>query len=154
MPYFHTMKQVAISFGLLITALLVLFKLAEYSRWQTGGDMLDWIAVFSALFFAMGIFISRKLFIKKEAVKSTEQAVLPPVPGKVDATQVQKTGISKRELEILQLVGEGFSNLQIAEQLFVSEHTVKKHISNLFFKLDVQRRTEAVKKAKSLRLIP
>ena len=152
-PYFHTMKQVAIGFGLLITALLVLFKIAQYSHWQNSDHMLDWVAVFSAVFFGVGIFISRKLFVKKVVVKIKEEAAPPTESFSIDDNQVQKTGISKRELEILQLVGEGLSNLQIAEKLFVSEHTVKKHVSNLFFKLEVQRRTEAVKKAKTLRLI-
>ncbi len=147
------MKQVAIGFGLLITALLVLFKIAEYSRWQSGDNMFNWVAVFCVLFFGIGIFISRKLFIKKVVVKIKEEAAVQGLAFSIDEAQVQKTGISKRELEILQLVGEGLSNLQIAEKLFLSEHTVKKHISNLFFKLDVQRRTEAVKKAKTLGLI-
>lgn len=143
------MKQVAISFGLLITALLVLFKLAEYSRGQSSDGYLTWIVVFSVLFFTVGIFLARRLFIKKVIIK--EEA--PQAKLFIDEDELKKTGLSKRELEILQLIDEGLSNLQIAEKLFVSEHTVKKHVSNLFFKLDVQRRTEAVKKAKTLRLI-
>jgi DNA-binding CsgD family transcriptional regulator len=143
------MKQVVIGFGLLISALLVLLKIASYSRWRGDEDIINWIAVFSVLFFVIGIFISRKLFVKKVVVKENGK----PETFAIDETQLKKTGISKRELEILQLIGEGLSNQQIAGKLFVSEHTVKKHISNLFFKLDVQRRTEALKKAKSLRLI-
>jgi DNA-binding NarL/FixJ family response regulator len=144
------MKQVIIGFGLLITALLVLFKIAEYSRWQSGDSMLDWIAVFSLLFLVIGIFISRKLFVQKVIIKEEAKQ---QENFSIDEIRLKKTGISKRELEILQLVDAGLSNQQIAERLFVSEHTVKKHISNLFFKLDVQRRTEAVKKAKNLKLI-
>jgi ATP/maltotriose-dependent transcriptional regulator MalT len=51
------------------------------------------------------------------------------------------------------LINDGLSNQQIADKLFVSENTVKKHISNLFFKMDVERRTEAIKKAKGLRIL-
>jgi len=143
------MKQVVIGFGLLITALLVLFKVAEYSHWQNEDSNTAWIVIFSVLFFAAGIFLARRLFIKKVIIKEETQ----PAKLFIDEDEVKKTGISKRELEILQLIDEGLSNLQIADKLFVSEHTVKKHVSNLFFKLDVQRRTEAVKKAKTLRLI-
>lgn len=143
------MKQVVIGFGLLITGLLALFKLAEYSRWQNDDGALTWIVVFSIIFFVVGIVLARKLFVKKIIIKEEQQRAALFI----DEAEVKKTGISKRELEILQLIDEGLSNQQIADKLFVSEHTVKKHVSNLFFKLDVQRRTEAVKKAKTLRLI-
>lgn len=149
------MKQVAIAFGLLITALLVLFKTAEYSHWQTGDNTTRWLTFFCILFFGVGIIIARKLFVKKEIIVKHEIKEVPAETGlTIDDDNIKKTGISKRELEILQLIDEGLSNQQIAEKLFVSEHTVKKHVSNLFFKLDVQRRTEAVKKAKIMRLIP
>jgi len=148
------MKQVAIGFGLLITALLVLFKTAEYSHWQTGDNTTRWLTFFCIVFFAVGIIIARKLFVKKEIIVKHEIKEVPAATaGLIDDDNIKKTGISKRELEILQLIDAGLSNQQIAEKLFVSEHTVKKHVSNLFFKLDVQRRTEAVKKAKTMRLI-
>jgi ATP/maltotriose-dependent transcriptional regulator MalT len=51
------------------------------------------------------------------------------------------------------LVATGLSNKEIAERVFVSEHTVKKHLNNLYFKLDVTRRTQAVSKAKQLGII-
>jgi len=65
-----------------------------------------------------------------------------------------KTEISARELEVLQLMAKGFSNQEIANMLFVSVSTIKTHISNLFFKLEASRRTQAVEKAKNLGLIP
>ena len=148
------MKQVVVGFGLLITALLVLFKLADYSHWQNGDNTARWLTFFCVIFFLVGIIIARKLFVKKEIIVKHEIREVPMQTGElIDGDNIKKTGISKRELEILQLIDEGLSNQQIAEKLFVSEHTVKKHVSNLFFKLDVQRRTEAVKKAKTMRLI-
>jgi ATP/maltotriose-dependent transcriptional regulator MalT len=66
---------------------------------------------------------------------------------------LQKLGISKREHEVLQLMAQGLSNQEIADKLFVSLNTIKTHTSNLFLKLEASRRTEAVKKAKELRLI-
>jgi DNA-binding NarL/FixJ family response regulator len=61
--------------------------------------------------------------------------------------------ISQRELEVLQLMADGLSNQQIADALFISLNTVKTHTSNVFSKLDVQRRTQAIQKAKALELI-
>jgi DNA-binding NarL/FixJ family response regulator len=55
--------------------------------------------------------------------------------------------LSDRELEILQLIGEGWSNRQIADHLYLSPHTVKNHVHNILKKLRVQRRLEAIKYA-------
>jgi len=63
-------------------------------------------------------------------------------------------GISERELEVLELVAKGLSNQQIAAKLYVSINTVKTHLSHLYEKMNVQRRTQAVEKARSLNLIP
>jgi DNA-binding NarL/FixJ family response regulator len=52
-------------------------------------------------------------------------------------------GLTRRELEILQLVAEGHSNAQLARMLWVTEQTVKFHLSNIYRKLDVANRTEA-----------
>lgn len=54
-------------------------------------------------------------------------------------------GLSKRELEIMELLADGKDYLGIAEVLFISPHTVKKHISNLYDKLHVHSRAEAVR---------
>jgi DNA-binding NarL/FixJ family response regulator len=140
------MKQVVIGFGLLITALLILFKIASmYHLYNAANDDI-WIAAFSILFLVIGILLSRKLFVKTQIV--TQQK-----PSEINTTHLQKAGISKREAEILLLMHEGLSNQQIADKLFVSENTVKKHISNIFLKLQVERRTEAIKKALELSII-
>lgn len=52
-------------------------------------------------------------------------------------------GLTRRELEILQLVAEGHSNAELARMLWVTEQTVKFHLSNIYRKLDVANRTEA-----------
>ncbi len=53
-------------------------------------------------------------------------------------------GLTQRELEIIGMLGSGASNMQIADRLFVSEHTVKSHLYNIFKKIDVHNRTQAV----------
>jgi len=71
-----------------------------------------------------------------------------------DAAQQQTLGITARELEILTLVARGFSNREIATQLFVSENTVKTHCARAFDKLGAARRTQAVLRGKELGLLP
>jgi len=63
-------------------------------------------------------------------------------------------GVTARELEILGLIAAGLSNREIAEKLFVSENTVKTHSSRLFDKLDARRRTQVVRRAKEVGLLP
>ena len=60
--------------------------------------------------------------------------------------------LSPRELEVLALLTEGFTNREIADRLFVGVSTVKKHINHIYSKLDVTDRTEAVKHARALGL--
>jgi LuxR family maltose regulon positive regulatory protein len=61
--------------------------------------------------------------------------------------------LSRRELEILQLVAEGLSNQDIGERLYLALDTVKGHNRRIFEKLQVQRRTEAVARARALKLL-
>ncbi len=65
-------------------------------------------------------------------------AVEPAQPEPVDVP-----GLTRRELEILRLVAEGYSNSQLAKMLWVTEQTVKFHLSNIYRKLEVSNRTEA-----------
>jgi two-component system, NarL family, response regulator LiaR len=70
-----------------------------------------------------------------------------------DEEALEQSGISPRELEVLELMAEGFSNAEIADKLFVSLNTVKTHSSKIMEKLDVKRRTQAVETAKRMRII-
>lgn len=61
--------------------------------------------------------------------------------------------LSDREAEVLAAIAQGKSNQEIAEALFVSTNTIKTHISNIYSKLGVNRRTQAIAKAKSLAIL-
>jgi DNA-binding CsgD family transcriptional regulator len=61
--------------------------------------------------------------------------------------------LTEREGEILKAIARGLSNREIGAELFVSENTVKKHINNIYFKLDVNRRTQAIARAKELKIL-
>jgi ATP/maltotriose-dependent transcriptional regulator MalT len=75
-------------------------------------------------------------------------------PFTINEEQQRQLGITKRELEILELIAQGMSNREIADKLFVSENTVKTHSSRLFDKLSAKRRTQAVQIGKEIGLIP
>jgi LuxR family maltose regulon positive regulatory protein len=61
--------------------------------------------------------------------------------------------LSERELEVLQHVARGLSNQEIAEKLFLSAGTVKRHMSNIYQKLDVHSRTQALERARTLKVL-
>ena len=75
-------------------------------------------------------------------------------PFVLDTEKLKELTITPREHEILGLIAAGLSNREIGDKLFVSENTVKTHSSRLFEKLSVNRRVQAVQKARHLRLIP
>jgi NarL family two-component system response regulator LiaR len=68
--------------------------------------------------------------------------------------ELTRLNLSRRELEVLELMAEGLSNQEISTRLFVSLNTIKTHSSNLFDKMEVKRRTQAVEMAKRLCIIP
>ncbi|NND32416.1 MAG: response regulator transcription factor [Saprospiraceae bacterium] len=61
--------------------------------------------------------------------------------------------LSDREMEVLLLMAEGLSNREIGERLYISIHTVKTHSTNIFSKLGVKRRTQAISQARTMGII-
>jgi LuxR family maltose regulon positive regulatory protein len=84
--------------------------------------------------------------------------VAEPEPTDSSKTQAPKSELveplSERELEVLQLIAEGLSNPEIAARLFLSLHTIKVHAHNIYGKLGVHNRTQAVTRARALGLLP
>lgn len=136
------MKRTILVFSLLIVALLVLFKISQYAYFS-GVLAHEYILAFIAVvFFSIGVYFSKKSLYKKSRGRK--------------ALATQKTvefGLSKREFEVLQEISNGLSNKEIAEKLFVSESTIKTHVSNILVKLNVRRRTQAIKTAQEFHIL-
>ena len=71
----------------------------------------------------------------------------------INEAELKKLNLSNREYEVLQLLVKGYSNAEIAENLFLSLSTIKTHVSSLFIKMDVRSRTQAIEKAKRLKIM-
>ena len=136
------MKKTVFVFSSLIIALLVLFKLSEYSYLSGNLNIELLISAIAVVFFVIGIYIN-----KKSRTEKSRETV------EVDKEKLESLGISKREYEVLLHIVTGLSNKEIGNKLHVSESTVKTHVSNLLVKLDVKRRTQAIQKAKELKII-
>lgn len=114
-----------------------------------------YIGLIAIIFTALGIWLALKLTKpKKETIIIEKEIYVSDTEFIQDRNQLEKLNLSKREMEVLELIAQGCSNQEIASQLFVSLPTIKSHSSKLFEKLDVNRRTQAVEKAKRLKLIP
>ena len=136
--------------GLLIATLKAIefrWLVIEYSVEIYGG-------LVAAVFATLGIWLGVKFTRERERVIVREVVVAPPSTFTPDEARRESFGITRRELEILELIAAGLSNREIAERVHVSENTVKTHSSRVFDKLGVSRRTQAVAQAKQLRLIP
>lgn len=136
------MKKTVIVFGLLILALLLLFQLSKYTI--ISGDLkIEFIlAIVAIVFLSIGLFINGTT--QREAQTSNVE---------IDSKKIEELGLSKREHEVLKEVALGLSNQEIAKKLFVSESTIKTHVSKLLVKLNAKRRTHAIQISKHLNIV-
>ena len=136
--------------GVLIAVLKYIefrFLIAQHAFEIYGG-------LIAVIFAGLGIWLGLKWTKKKEVLVVKEVQVPSLQPFLLNEERLKNLGITKRELEILELIAQGMSNREIAEKLFVSENTVKTHSSRLFDKLSAKRRTQAVQIGKEMGLIP
>ncbi|MES2513187.1 MAG: LuxR C-terminal-related transcriptional regulator [Bacteroidota bacterium] len=158
--FFSKHKQV-ILYGISMAMLLFLLKWLELRYIIINHSLEIYIGAIAFIFTGLGIWLALKLakpktntvIIEKEIIVEKEILITPNTEFTFNEVEFNKLEISKRELEVLQLMSKGLSNQEIADQLFVSLNTIKTHSSNLFVKLDVKRRTQAVEKAKRLNII-
>lgn len=104
--------------------------------------METYAALIAVVFLGLGVWVGRRVF---------RSAPLAPFTPNIQAQR--SLGISEREFEVLTLLAAGQSNKQIANGLELSPNTVKSHVANLFAKLEVARRTEAIARARELGII-
>ncbi len=106
-----------------------------------------YITLIAILFTGLGIWLGYKLTSDKPSKETSP-------PFRRNKRAIKSLGISERELEVLEHLAMGHSNQEIANKLYISINTVKTHLSSVYQKLDVNRRSMAIKKARSLKLIP
>lgn len=153
---FLTKHRSTILYSISLALLLVLLKWLELKFIIFDHSFEIYVGFIALIFTALGIWLALKLSRPKVETVVVEKQVIVARDEKfqVNTEAIAQLEISKRELEILNLMAQGHSNEEIASTLFVSLSTVKTHNQNLFFKLDVKRRTQAVEKARRLNLIP
>ncbi len=156
------MKRHALIFGVVGGVLIAALQYTQYRFIVIEHSLEIYGALVAILFSAFGIWLGLRLTRGREIVRETVVVKEVLVPAEVrasgpfspDRAQQKTLGITERELEVLGLVAGGFSNREIAAQLFVSENTIKTHCARAFDKLGVARRTQAVQRGKELGLLP
>jgi DNA-binding NarL/FixJ family response regulator len=138
------MLRTILIYGLILAAAAVGLQWLEYQYLVRTHATETYVALVALAFLGLGVWAGARLFRRQ-----------PTAVGFTPNTLVQQTlKISERELEVLRRLAAGQSNKEIAQDLEVSPNTIKTHVANLFQKLEVNRRTEAILKGRELGMIP
>lgn len=153
------MKKTILIYGLFLALLSILLKTTEYWFWVKRNAFDIYGALIALIFLGGGLWLGSRLNQKNKEKQGENAQNAPFLSPNTEGVSpifeeqiLSDLGISKREFEVLALLGKGMSNQEIADALFISQNTVKTHTSRLFEKLDVKNRTHAILKAKELGL--
>jgi len=127
--------------GLALAAIALAWLEYKYVTRVFTGEI--YVVVIALGFTALGVWAGARLTRKTQS---------PPF--EVNLAALASLGVTAREQEMLAALADGLTNKEIARRFNVSPNTVKTHVSSLYEKLEVSRRTQAVQKAKALALIP
>ena len=132
-----------IGYGALLAAGTVALQWLDYQRLARmhSGDIYFFLV--GAGFLVLGIVLGVRVF-----------AAPAPAPFDGNPKALEALGLSERELEVLQQLAAGHSNKEIAAQLHISPNTIKTHIARVFEKLGAKRRTDAIRRARELGIVP
>jgi DNA-binding CsgD family transcriptional regulator len=148
------MKRHVLMYGLIGGILIALLRWTEYQFLVVEHSIEIYGGLIAATFAVLGIWLGLKLTGKRKTIVVKEVPISAGGPFIPDERKREDLHITRRELEILELIARGLSNREIAEKLFVSESTVKTHSSRVFDKLGARRRTQAVQLGKEFGLLP
>jgi len=152
---FFSRHRQTILYGVCMAVLLFVLKWLEVRLLIIQHSFEIYAGIIAVIFTGLGIWLALKLARPKQQtiVVEKEVYITPAANFTLNETALNELNMSRRELEVLELMAEGLSNQEIAERLFVSLNTIKTHSARVFEKLEVKRRTQAVEKAKRMSLI-
>jgi DNA-binding CsgD family transcriptional regulator len=135
-----------------LTALLIVaIRVFEVTFYTGQVSMKLYVTMIGVLFLGLGLLVGLRLRKKHEEPQVVVQYV--EVEKEQETTVASNDILSEREGDVLRLLAIGHSNREIAEKLFISENTVKTHLNNIYSKLGVSRRIQAISKARELRIL-
>lgn len=141
-------------YGLSLSLLLFVLKWMQWKFMVIENSVDIYVGLIAVFFTLLGIWVARQMTKPKVTIIEKEVYVQHPEAFVLNEEELSRLGLSPREWDVLQLITRGLSNAEIAEKLFVSLSTVKTHASNVFLKMEVRSRTQAIEKAKRLKITP
>ena len=141
---------------LVITAAVLIFAIRFFETGFHAGEISTkvYITIIGIIFLAVGAFTAAQMTRRKTVIQYVEkEKEITKGKESAEVNVAANNLLTDRECDILKGIARGLTNKQIGEELFVSENTVKKHVNNIYFKLDVNRRTQAIAKAKALKIL-
>ena len=152
MSKFRSKYGQLILYGISMALLLFLLKWLELRFVIIDHALEVYVGAIALIFTGLGIWLAMKIIRPKTTV--VEKEIFVSAPFSINKKEAELMNLSKREIDVLQLMAQGLSNKEIADKLFVSLSTIKTHSNNLFDKMNVERRTQAIDKGKRLGIIP
>lgn len=137
-----------------LAVLVFMLKWMQYKYLIVDYSIDIYVGLIALFFTAFGIWIATQLSNFYQAPANVSELKEPIAHIAIDVKLLEKYNFTNREYEVLQQISKGYSNSEIAENLFLSLSTIKTHASNLYSKLEVKRRTQAIEKAKRLKILP
>jgi DNA-binding NarL/FixJ family response regulator len=146
----HSFRRWLLIYGTALGGATLFLKVVENEYYAKELRLEMVMAALAIVFILLGFWIGNTFYKAPAVAPVQEQPSAVPVAS--EAVEY-KMDISPREYEVLQLMALGQSNQEIADNLYISLSTVKTHTTNIYAKLDVKRRTQAVQKAKELNIL-
>jgi len=143
-------------YGLLMAILVFVLKWLQWKYLITDNASDLYVGLIAVFFTLLGIWVATQLAKPKIQTVIVEKEIYRDHPGgfAINETELKKLNLTTREYEVLQLLTQGCTNAEIADKLCLSLSTIKTHVSNLFVKMDVKNRTQALEKANRLKITP
>lgn len=147
--------QHIILYGLILAILVFVLKWLQWKFVLVDNAIDIYIGAIALFFTILGIWVASHIMKPKVETLIVEKEIIVQSPETftLNTAALQQLNLNNREYEVLQLLAKGHSNADIAANLFLSVSTIKTHVSNLYFKMDVKSRTQAITKAKQLKII-
>ena len=129
-------------YGVLLAGGSFALSWLDYQRIARTQSLEVYLFLVAVGFLGLGVWVGMRMF------------GAAPKPFEGNPKAAEQLGLSERELEVLAELAAGYANKEIAARLHVSPNTVKTHLARVFEKLEASRRTEAIRKARELGLVP
>lgn len=152
---FHHSRHIVL-YGTAMAVLVFVLKWLQWKYLVTDHSQDIYIGLIALFFTFLGVWVANQLAKPRVKTVVVEKTVYLPHPeaSGINEAELKKLNLTQREYEVLQLLTCGHSNTAIAERLFLSVSTIKTHVSNLFIKMEVKSRVQAVEKARRLKITP